>query len=663
MPLLLLYLILVSGVNLLHFLLYYYLSGAAINQYNLIFTGLFSLFLVWLITLSAKRAWKFATMILVIIIALYYTANFLYFQVFNEFFNLWKFSSLMDFQNFDFFIGYLKSAPATLYLINGGWMLAMLFIVVSYKPKYEYAEKLPGMNQALVNNWQNKIKKNHWLFTILLGLGLLSSNLGYQYYLTHKPADYWWQRAAQQQDFTVWGDLTYKMIFEPLGSFITKTKAKASDNEILRIENNTTEVAAENPNYDSQQPATPLEIIKSDWNQLAKLNRQDLRHACLSQTHYENKPHIVFIQLESVPGWAVDQTTSIMPFLKKLKQENLSATRFFPNSCETINAEYSALCGFSVDSSGPIPNQYSEGNFYCLPQILRDKLSYKTNLYHANYSDFWSRDKLAPRWGFDNLRVSPEFEIRGSDMSVLDTLANDLKNATEPTFNYFISFTSHSPHVASYLQKYNENNFDYQDIPLFTLNDLPLTLKNSIELTDHTTNYYLSLLKAVDQSLEHFFNKLDEYGLRENTLVFIYGDHRYYNFKPANTLENFYNYNEVPFVMVLPDGAAQGGAAVASHLDVAPTLLDLLNRNDLIPENFLGQSLFSTDFPNIAINKCLQEFSYIDENLIVRGNSSNQEYYVLHQFNKDVDKDAYLKILPELNQTIDDYLPEMLLGK
>jgi len=115
--------------------------------------------------------------------------------------------------------------------------------------------------------------------------------------------------------------------------------------------------------------------------------------------------------------------------------------------------------------------------------------------------------------------------------------------------------------------------------------------------------------------------------------------------------------------MVLPDGAAQGGAAVASHLNVAPTLLDLLNRNDLIPENFLGQSLFSTDFPNIAINKCLQEFSYIDENLIIRGNSSNQEYYVLHQFNKDADKDAYLKILPELNQTIDDYLPKMLLGK
>lgn len=650
MPLLLLYLILVLGVNFLHFLLYYYLSGASINQYNLIFTGLFSLFLLWLIILSSKNIWKFMIMILTFIIACYYTANFLYFQVFHEFFNVWKFSSLMNMQNFDFFAIYLKDAPWTLYVINFGWMLAMMFIIISYKPKYEYVEKLPGMNQALVNNWQNKIKKNHWIFTIFLGLGLLSGNLGYQYYLTHHIADYWWQRSAQQQDFTVWGDLTYRTIFSPLENFIGKNLVKASDDEILL-----TETASEN--------FEPLEIIKGAWRKLAKLNKQDLRQVCLNQQRFENKPHIVFIQLESVPAWAVDQTVSIMPFLKKLKQDNLTVSHFYPNSCETINAEYSSLCGFSVDSSGPIPNKYSRGNFYCLPQILHDKLGYQTNLYHANYSDFWSRDQLAPRWGFENLHVSPEFEIRDSDMKVLDKLAFDLKTATEPTFNYFISFSSHSPHSAIYLKRYNDSNFEYNDIPFFTLDDLPINLKNSIELTDQTTNYYLSLLHAVDQSLEHFFKKLEEYDLLKNTIVFIYGDHRYYNFKPANTLENFYNYNEVPFVMVLPDESGQGGASVASHLDVAPTLLDLLNRPDLIPESFMGSSLFFSDFPNIAINKCLQEFFYVDDNLIVKGNSFNQEYYLLHQFNKEADSDAYLKILPLLNQTIDNYLPEMLLGK
>ncbi len=595
------------------------------------------------------------------VIAVYYTANFLYFKVFHEFFNVWKFSSLMDIKNFDFFVVYLKDAPLALYAINLGWMLAMLFVIISYKPKYAYAEKLPGMNQLLVNNWQKKIKKNYLWFTILLGFGLFSVNLTYQYYLTHQPADYWWQRSAQQQDFTVWGDLTYRAIFSPLENFIGKNLAKASDEDILRIET----MAADKKSEDLSMPENlgPLATIKNAWQKLAKLNQRDLRQVCLNQERFENKPHIVFIQLESVPAWAVDQTISIMPFLKILKQDNLTVSHFYPNSCETINAEYSSLCGFSVDSSGPIPNKYSQENFYCLPQILKDKLKYQTNLYHANETSFWSRDQLAPRWGFENLRVSPEFEVRDSDMKVLDKLADDLKNATQPTFNYFISFTSHSPHVGSYLQKYNENNFDYEDIPFFTLNDLPINLKNSIELTDQTTNYYLSLLRAVDQSLEHFFKKLEEYDLRQNTIVFIYGDHRYYNFKPANTLENFYNYNEVPFVMVLPDESGQGGASVASHLDVAPTLLDLLNRSDLIPESFMGNSLFSSSFPNIAINKCLQEFSYIDDNLIIKGNSSNQEYYLLHQFNKETDSAAYLKIIPELNQTIDAYLPKMLDGE
>lgn len=659
MPLLLLYFLLVFGVNILHFLLYYYLSGAAINQYNLIFTGLFSVFLLWLITLSAKKIWKFANIILVMIMAIYYTANFLFFQVFHEFFNIWKFSSLMDLKNFNFFSDYLKGAPLTLYAINFGWMILMMLIIISYKPKYLYAEKLPMMNQAVVDGWQSKIKKSHFLFTLLLGLGLFSSNLAYQYYLTQKPADYWWQHSAQQQDFTVWGDLTYKTLFEPLGDFINKTKAQASE-PILIINNDSNpqeEIIKTEPETDK------LSLIKNNLKQLAKLNQQEIRHSCLNQTRFTNQPNIVFIQLESVPSWAIDQTVSIMPFLKELKKNNFSVDHFFANSCETINAEFSTLCGASVDSTGPIPNQYTQGNYYCLPQILHDQLNYQTNLYHANYADFWSRDKLAPNWGFDNLHFSPEFEVRTSDLKVLDQLATDLKNATTPSFNYFISFTSHGPHSETYLETYNENNLDYPDIPFSTLNDVPINIKNSIDMIDGTTNHYLSLLKAVDQSLEHFFKKLDEYDLRKNTIVVIYGDHRYYRFKPANTLENFYNYNEIPLIMVLPEKSGQGRPSVASHLDIAPSILDLLNRSDLIPENFIGQSLFDANFHNLALNKCLQEFSYIDQNVIIRGNSANQEYYLLQELNKDVDTDAYLKILPELNQTIDAYLPEMLLGK
>ncbi len=660
MPLLLLYAILIFGINLLHFILYYYLSGAPINQYNLIFTSIFSLFLWWLITLSAKKIWKTVNIILIISIALYYSANFLFFKVFHEFFNVWKFGSVIDTKNLSFFSAYLKDIPIMLYVINFAWMFLMIGIIISYRPKYLYAEKLPMMNETIFNTWKKNLKKYYLLLTIFFGLGLFITNNAYQYYLSQKPADYWWERSAQQQDFTIWGDLTYKTVFEPLGNFINKKRALAS--ETIIVENIQQD---DSPSEEQRQQTenNQLEIIKNRLAKLAKLNQQDLRRSCLYQENFTNKPHIVFIQLESVPSWALDQTTSVMPFLKKLKQDNLTVNHFFANSCETINAEFSSLCSFSVDSSGPIPNNYKQGNYYCLPQILGDKLGYKTNLYHANYPDFWSRDQLAPRWGFDNLHVSPEFGVRTGDIVVLDKLANDLKNAQEPNFNYFISFTSHSPHAENYVTRYNQENFDYPDIPVFTLNDLPIKLKNSIELTGSTTNYYLSLLKALDQSLEHFFNKLEEYQLLDKTIIFLYGDHRYYHFKPADTLENFYNYNEVPFIMVLPKNTGQGGASVASHLDIAPSLLDLLGQNELIPENFIGQSLFNSNFRNLAITKCTNNFQYVDQNIIIKGNSANQEYSIFHQFDKNEEKDTYLKLVPELNQAIDAYLPEMLLGE
>jgi len=57
---------------------------------------------------------------------------------------------------------------------------------------------------------------------------------------------------------------------------------------------------------------------------------------------------------------------------------------------------------------------------------------------------------------------------------------------------------------------------------------------------------------------------------------------------------------------------------IASHVDIAPTLLNIVEGEGYeMPEHFVGSSLFSSSHPNSAINKCLGESYYVDQNIII----------------------------------------------
>jgi phosphoglycerol transferase MdoB-like AlkP superfamily enzyme len=236
-------------------------------------------------------------------------------------------------------------------------------------------------------------------------------------------------------------------------------------------------------------------------------------------------------------------------------------------------------------------------------------------------------------------------------------MANDLSAREEPSFNYFVSFTSHSPHSSLYINNYNLQNGDSPDIKLYNSPINPDILKN-IEIEEKTIRPYLSQLTAVDQSLEHFFKRLEKYDLLEKSIILIYNDHRYYNFFPDDTVENFYNYNELPFVMVLPKQNKVKLQDFASHIDLAPTILDLLDYEEELPETFIGTSLFSNEHPNFAINKCLDQITYIDNNVLIKGNAKNAMYNIAHLFNENMNFYSYIPALSEYIELSDKILKD-----
>jgi glycerophosphoryl diester phosphodiesterase len=199
--------------------------------------------------------------------------------------------------------------------------------------------------------------------------------------------------------------------------------------------------------------------------------------------------------------------------------------------------------------------------------------------------------------------------------------ANKAKPRTEsgtlvqgrPFFAYVTTYTTHSPHDQGQMDFQKKSN--NRDIKPY---DGPITFTDSTE-SEITLRAYLGFLQYEDAALKSLMDDLKQKDMLKNTIVLLYNDHRYYGFN-QDSAANFYQYNELPMAMILPDGQLGELASMGSHLDVAPTLLNLVEgANYQERPQFLGQSWFGSYQPQV-LNKCLGNVFYANENSIVRGN-------------------------------------------
>jgi phosphoglycerol transferase MdoB-like AlkP superfamily enzyme len=334
-------------------------------------------------------------------------------------------------------------------------------------------------------------------------------------------------------------------------------------------------------------------------------------------------PHVIFYQMESADAWPLSQDPSPMPFLASLMDKYGTVQDYFANGCTTIDAEFAVNCGFLPETYGPVSDLYSKNSYDCLPSILKSK-GYGTYVYHADDISFWSRETLAPAWGFDHLNFSPLFQYREPDSLVLDRVVDDLKSATQPTFQYVIGYTAHAPHNEVFQKFYNENYHLGIEPYVGELN----ASSKAINLDEPTLRMYLGFLKASDDGLKHLFDRLTDEGLLDQTVVVIYGDHRYYQADSGNPENDFLLYNRIPLVIAMPGANKAVWPKIASHDDIAPTIFDYLTEGkETLPPTFLGTSMFSPDHKDGAVNKCLGRVSYYNGSTLASGNIP------LHTFN------------------------------
>ncbi|MFH1436297.1 MAG: sulfatase-like hydrolase/transferase [Pseudomonadota bacterium] len=308
-------------------------------------------------------------------------------------------------------------------------------------------------------------------------------------------------------------------------------------------------------------------------------------------------PNIFLIAIESfkanfVEAWSPGGA-EVMPFFNSLIGRGLYVENYYANSIQTSKGHFSIL--FSVVPSvwGKVFVRFSNRHFYSLPRALQDR-GYETIFYQA-YDDL----------NFDNTKGF----LSANGFS-------RIKSAVDPT-------KKEDPHTSWGwgLQDdvFYERFFKYMDglnasgeaggKPLFAIlatimnhpafDMIPKENRLIYPKPETARQRYANSAHLTDMFLKRFFEELEKRAYLEDSVVILTGDHSFpvgeHNLygREEGFFEEFFR---VPFLM-LGEGWVKPrrieGAAY-SHLDIAPTVLDLLN---LSVENghFQGVSMFDKD--------------------------------------------------------------------
>ena len=306
----------------------------------------------------------------------------------------------------------------------------------------------------------------------------------------------------------------------------------------------------------------------------------------------------------------------LTPTLYQLTHEGFVFENYYTSfQNTTTNCEYTLCMGLFPDLTR---NKYdasfiqSASNYlpYCVGNAFRS-LGYNALFFHNNVGDFYKRNLTHPNMGFDCLfkkadLEDPEepgmtFTAEGEPTSDLEMIQQSLPliyERGEPFVAYYMSYSGHYA-------------YDFKVNPMSQKNQERIEqylLEHELEYSD-TVKAYLACNLELEDALTELIASLRENGMLERTVIVLTGDHY-----PYGLID--YQYNELageeleePFgrmknSFILWSGDMEGKEPIVCseyccNIDILPTLLNIFGiRYD--SRLLAGVDVFS-DGPHMAI--------------------------------------------------------------
>lgn len=384
-----------------------------------------------------------------------------------------------------------------------------------------------------------------------------------------------------------------------------------------------------------------------------------------------NKPNIVFILADDLGNWALESAGNeeiITPNLNELANSGMSFNNFFCTSPVCSPARASILTG-KIPSQHGIHDWIREGNEGV--EYLKEDQAYTELLTQAGYkcgiSGKWHMgDSFSKQKGFEHWFVHQEGggpyynapmvendKAVNKEKYITEVITDDAINFIEKQeeknrpFCLNINYTApHSPwtydqHPDKYLDLYQDCSFE--SVPELTEHnwqreDVEYPIK---ERRKEVLSCYYAAVTAMDAGIGRVMSKLEELGIRENTIVIFSSDngmnmghHGIFGKGNATFPQNMYDTSvKVPMIISLPGTIEEGQSseALLSHYDFMPTILDFLDIDYQLNENVPGKSFVDILFGEKQNKKNDQEIVVFDEYGPVRM-IRNKNWKYIHRY-------------------------------
>lgn len=230
----------------------------------------------------------------------------------------------------------------------------------------------------------------------------------------------------------------------------------------------------------------------------------------------------------------------VTPNLNKLTKTGLYFDNFYSQVSfgTSSDTEFTLATSLLPVSSGTVFINYSDREYVSMYQLLQDK-GYYTFSMHANTGDFWNRNIMHQKLGYNDFYDKSYYEIDEeigfglSDESFIKQSVEYIKQINEEHDKFYgtlITLSNHTPF------EYNELFGDELDVTL-TVNGKTYPYMEGTKLGD-----YLISAHYADKQLGLLVEELEKEGILDDTVIVIYGDHdaristsqwnRFYNYDP-----------------------------------------------------------------------------------------------------------------------------------
>lgn len=295
-----------------------------------------------------------------------------------------------------------------------------------------------------------------------------------------------------------------------------------------------------------------------------------LRQEVISSTPKVKAKHVFVIVMESQDSWPMldkYESLGLMPRIKALANEGIWVPSFLSSGGGTMPSLAAIIAGMPEVGTYTHTQPSSREPYPTAIATQFKKLGYKTNLFYGGYLSWQRLGDFALDQGFDHVYGGNDMgDWEGNEWGVHDKQLFEYiltkLDSDVPTFNLIMTTSNHPRYVV---------DLEAEGCPVC---EIPESIK---PYYDGSVNLrILGHFWYADRCVGDFVEEVNQ--RHSPTLFAITGDHWSRHFLNKNP--TLYERKSVPLVLYGPEvlqGVNKPANVAGSHLDIAPTLLDILS--------------------------------------------------------------------------------------